>query len=101
MIAGKDNQVEEHEQAAHAPLWPTITSACRPWTRWWWMGSAVDEAEITRQLQLFQAAGIGGVESGPAASARGPMAGRVHRGWPHAAQADGHRTSDKLDRVAR
>ena len=29
------------------------------------MGSAVDEAEITRQLQLFQAAGIGGVEISP------------------------------------
>jgi len=65
MVAGKDNQVEEHEQPAHDPLWPPITSACRPWTRWWWMGSAVDEAEITRQLQLFQAAGIGGVEISP------------------------------------
>jgi hypothetical protein len=29
------------------------------------MGSAVDEAEITRQLQLFRAAGIGGVEISP------------------------------------
>ena len=49
----------EHEQPSNETLWPAITSACRPWTRWWWMGSAVGEAEITRQLQLFQEAGIG------------------------------------------
>jgi hypothetical protein len=65
LCSNKDNQVNEHEQPAHDPLWPPITSACRPWTRWWWMGSAVDEAEITRQLQLFHAAGIGGVEISP------------------------------------
>ncbi|MDQ5851481.1 MAG: hypothetical protein M3380_05295, partial [Chloroflexota bacterium] len=46
-------------------VWPATTSACRPWTRWWWMGSAVDEAEITRHLQLFQEAGFGGVEISP------------------------------------
>ncbi|HEX6291022.1 MAG TPA: glycosyl hydrolase [Herpetosiphonaceae bacterium] len=45
--------------------WPTISDTCRPWTRWWWLGSAVDEAEITRQLRLFQAAGFGGVELSP------------------------------------
>ena len=22
----------------------------KPWTRWWWPGSAVDEAGLTRQL---------------------------------------------------
>jgi hypothetical protein len=45
--------------------WPTISREARPWTRWWWMGSAVDEAEITRHLQLFREAGIGGVEISP------------------------------------
>jgi len=45
--------------------WPTITSPSRPWTRWWWMGSAVTEPEITRHLQLFHEAGFGGVEISP------------------------------------
>jgi len=32
-----------------ATLWPTMTLESRPWTRWWWFGSAVNEAEITRR----------------------------------------------------
>jgi hypothetical protein len=23
------------------PKWPAITQQTKPWTRWWWMGSAV------------------------------------------------------------
>ena len=45
--------------------WPVLTAACRPWTRWWWLGSAVSEAEITRHLQRFRDAGLGGVEVSP------------------------------------
>lgn len=56
--------MQEHS-ASHDLLWPAITSAARPWTRWWWLGNAVDEAEITHQLQDFQAAGFGGVEISP------------------------------------
>ncbi|HET9475584.1 MAG TPA: glycosyl hydrolase, partial [Steroidobacteraceae bacterium] len=43
----------------------------RPWTRWWWPASAVDRAEITRQLEALNAAGIGGVEITPIYGARG------------------------------
>ena len=46
-------------------VWPPLTAENRPWTRWWWMGSALTEAEITRHLELFQAAGLGGVEISP------------------------------------
>lgn len=45
--------------------WPAITRLARPWTRWWWFGSAIDEAEITRQLEALRAAGFGGVEINP------------------------------------
>ena len=45
--------------------WPAPTAQTRPWTRWWWLGSAVDEANLTRELELFRAAGIGGVEICP------------------------------------
>ncbi len=34
----------------------------KPWTRWWWMGNAVDKQNISRSLETFKAAGIGGVE---------------------------------------
>jgi hypothetical protein len=42
--------------------WPEPTAESRPWTRWWWLGSAVDEGRITAELEGLQAAGIGGVE---------------------------------------
>ncbi|MEM9328510.1 MAG: glycosyl hydrolase, partial [Bacteroidota bacterium] len=32
----------------------------KPWTYWWWMGSAVDSANIIRHLDDFQHAGLGG-----------------------------------------
>ena len=40
--------------------WPAVTREARPWTRWWWLGSAVDKENLTRQLTLFQQAGLGG-----------------------------------------
>lgn len=45
--------------------WPALTLEARPWTRWWWLGSAVTEAGITRQMERFRDAGIGGVEISP------------------------------------
>ena len=45
-----------------AAPWPEPTAACRPWTRWWWLGSAVRKEHLTRELETFRAAGIGGVE---------------------------------------
>ncbi len=32
----------------------------RTWAFWWWMGSAVDKANITRELERYAAAGLGG-----------------------------------------
>lgn len=43
-------------------LWPEVTRESRPWTRWWWMGSAVDSAGIAAELETLAAAGFGGVE---------------------------------------
>ena len=51
--------------------WPATTKETRPWTRWWWMGSAVDPQNLTRQLTLFEQAGIGGVEICPIYGAKG------------------------------
>ncbi len=43
----------------------------RPWTYWWWPGSAVDEANITRNLERYAAAGLGGVHIIPIYGAMG------------------------------
>ncbi len=51
--------------------WPAITSQSRPWVWWWWPGSAVDPTNITRQLKLFQQAGLGGVQVTPIYGAKG------------------------------
>lgn len=45
--------------------WPTITQQTKPWTRWWWQGSAVDKPNLTASMQLYQQAGLGGLEITP------------------------------------
>ena len=45
--------------------WPETAKESKPWTRWWWQGSAVRESDITAQLEALAAAGIGGVEITP------------------------------------
>ena len=47
---------------AQAPQWPAITQQARPWTRWWWQGSAVNKADLTHLLTEYQKAGLGGTE---------------------------------------
>lgn len=47
----------------HAQLeWPEITREAKPWTRWWWLGSAVDSTNLTRELEELARVGFGGVE---------------------------------------
>lgn len=48
--------------ASGALAWPAITRESRPWTRWWWLGSAVDSTNLTRELRGLAEAGFGGVE---------------------------------------
>jgi hypothetical protein len=52
-------------QEANTPDWPSITSQQKPWTRWWWQGSAVTKNGITAELEAFAKAGLGGVEITP------------------------------------
>ena len=54
--------------------WPDITRTMQPWTRWWWLGSAVDPANITRLLEEYRRAGIGGVEITPIYGVQGQEA---------------------------
>ncbi len=57
--------------AADPLAWPTITAQCRPWAFWWWMGSAVDKTNITREMERYHAAGLGGVHIIPIYGAKG------------------------------
>jgi hypothetical protein len=45
--------------------WPAITQQTKPWTRWWWQGSAVNKSGLTAAMQLYQQAGLGGLEITP------------------------------------
>lgn len=46
-------------------------STAKPWTYWWWMGSAVKKEDITKQLEIFRNAGVGGVHIIPIYGAKG------------------------------
>jgi hypothetical protein len=48
-----------------ATVWPKVTKEMRPWTRWWWMGNAVDDKNTARLLETYNKAGLGGVEITP------------------------------------
>ncbi|ASB48013.1 glycosyl hydrolase [Alkalitalea saponilacus] len=61
----------EEDPAQKVQVWPEVTNEMKPWTRWWWMGSAVNESDLTYVLEDFAARGIGGVEIAPIYGAKG------------------------------
>lgn len=46
-------------------LFQNPPNRCRPMVRWWWNGDRVEANELLRELDVLQAAGIGGVEINP------------------------------------
>lgn len=56
---------------AQTNVWPNVTKEMKPWTRWWWMGSAVDEKNIAASLKQYEHVGFGGVEITPIYGAKG------------------------------
>lgn len=51
--------------------WPAVTKEAKPWTRWWWLGNAVDKEGLTYRLDEYAKAGIGGVEITPIYGTKG------------------------------
>jgi hypothetical protein len=51
--------------------WPEATEESRPWSYWWWMGSAVDKENLTRELTRYRDAGWGGLHIIPIYGAKG------------------------------
>lgn len=51
--------------------WPPVTQTAKPWTRWWWEGSAVTKPDLTAAMQLYAQAGLGGLEITPIYGVKG------------------------------
>ena len=60
-----------------AQTWPTPRREARPYTRWWWMGSAVDSVGLRWNLEQMAAAGLGGVEITPIYGVQGNEANDI------------------------
>ena len=49
----------------YAQTWPTPNPEAKAGTRWWWLGSAVDKANLQWNLSEYARVGIGAVEITP------------------------------------
>ncbi len=58
-------------QASAALAWPRVTSQAKPWTRWWWLGNAVNRRDLSTALAQYERAGLGGLELTPIYGVRG------------------------------
>lgn len=54
--------------------WPEITREQRPWAYNWWLGSAVDRDNLSRELRRYSEAGLGGIHVIPIYGAKGAEA---------------------------
>ncbi len=59
------------QNAVRTPGWPQITREAKPWSRWWWMGSGVDPANLKAAMEAYSKAGLGGLEITPIYSVHG------------------------------
>lgn len=54
--------------------WPAVTQQTKPWARWWWEGSAVNEKDLSQAMQCYKNAGLGGLELTPIYGVKGEEA---------------------------
>ncbi len=86
-----------------AQQWPDVQAEARPGTRWWWLGSAVDEKNLTYNLEEYARAGIGAVEITPIYGVQGNDANDIpflSPRWMEVlkhTQAEGKRTGIEID----
>ncbi|WP_372772706.1 glycosyl hydrolase [Mangrovibacterium sp.] len=52
-------------------LFQNPPASAKPFVRWWWNGDCIEPDELERELDVMQAAGIGGVEINPIAKPDG------------------------------
>lgn len=65
-----------------AQQWPDAPAEARPGTRWWWLGSAVDEKNLTYNLEEYARAGMGAVEITPIYGVQGNDANDIRSFLP-------------------
>src|SRR5580765_8717628 len=58
VISYASSAAEDRDSLPPEFQWPAPTRENRPWTRWWWLGSAVDKTNLTRLLPEYRDAGI-------------------------------------------
>ena len=60
-----------------AQKWIPIAQEAKPYTRWWWLGSAVDSTGLEYNLTELAKVGIGGVEITPIYGVKGNDANEI------------------------
>lgn len=63
--------------ASNAQQWPEPRQEAKPGTRWWWLGSAVDEKGLEWNLKQYADHGIGAVEVTPIYGVQGNEANNI------------------------
>lgn len=63
--------------SAQTTSWPAVKTEAKPWARWWWLGSAVDKANLTYNLSEYAAKGMGGLEITPIYGVQGNDANNI------------------------
>ena len=58
-------------QSSSKLQWPEVTQQTKPWTRWWWMGSIVNKENLTKAMEEYKKAGLGGLEITPIYGVKG------------------------------
>jgi alpha-L-rhamnosidase len=56
---------------AQSIQWKPITQQSKPWSRWWWMGNAVNPKDLTLNMEAYQKVGLGGLEITPIYGVKG------------------------------
>jgi len=51
--------------------WPKATAETRPWAYHWWLGSAVDQDNLSKEFRRYREGGLGGVHIVPIYCAKG------------------------------
>ena len=86
-----------------AQQWPDAPVEARPGARWWWLGSAVDEKNLTYNLEEYARTGMGAVEITPIYGVQGNDANEIQFLSPRwmevlkHTQAEGKRTGIEID----
>ncbi len=69
--------IPQPQNSSSVVQWPQESVETKPGTRWWWMGSAVDEENLAKNLKAYAEAGLGTVEITPIYGVQGNDANDV------------------------